>query len=69
MNLPIRPDGTVPEWAQKRHDFTVKYCKSKGWPTDPEKLSIDQIMEIRDQPEWKDAAVGYGQQDAVLVMK
>lgn len=49
----IRLDGTEPDWARKRRVFVVKYCETKGW--DPENLSLDQIMEIRQQPEWKAA--------------
>lgn len=39
-------------WA--RHRFIAAYCESKGWPTDPGELSIDQILEIREQAGWKD---------------
>jgi hypothetical protein len=61
------PDGTVaiassPEQAAKvqriideRHRFNVEYCTAKGWPTDPTKLTIAQIMEIREQDGWKNA--------------
>lgn len=38
-----------------RHKIVVAYCTSKGWPTDAGVLTFDQIMEIRSQPEWKDA--------------
>lgn len=48
--LPRDVDGKVPEFAQKRHDFVKKYCEKKGW--DRANLSIDQIVEIRKQPEW-----------------
>jgi hypothetical protein len=41
------------EFINKRAAFTLKYMKEKGWGEDIEKLSIDQLMEIRDQPEWK----------------
>lgn len=41
-----------------RHEFVVGYCKSKGWPTDLEQLSWEQVMEIRAQPGWKNAAGG-----------
>lgn len=61
------PDGSVaiassPEQASRgqriidaRHRFNVEYCMSKGWPTDPAELSIDQILEICDQDGWKNA--------------
>ncbi len=38
-------------WA--RHRFVVAYCESKGWPTNPDELSLDQIFEIREQDGWK----------------
>lgn len=40
-----------------RAKVVVDYCKAKGWPTDPTKLSIAQIMEIREQDEWKNAGL------------
>lgn len=49
----LHPDVTEPDWARKRRLFVVKYCEAKGW--DPEELSLDQIMEIRQQLEWKAA--------------
>lgn len=39
-----------------RHQFVVAYCKLKGWPTDLEQLSWDQIKKVRAQPDWKAAA-------------
>jgi hypothetical protein len=36
-----------------RGKFSLQYMKEKGWGDDPIKLSIQQIMEIREQPEWK----------------
>ena len=38
-----------------RQKIAADYCKQKGWPTDPEALTMDQIMEIRQQPEWINA--------------
>jgi hypothetical protein len=35
----------------KRQKFSTEYCKKKGW--DINNLTTDQIMEIRDQEEWK----------------
>lgn len=37
-----------------RDRFWKAYAKERGWPLDPVKLSIDQILEIRKQPGWKD---------------
>jgi hypothetical protein len=31
----------------------MAYCRTKGWPEDAAKLSIEQIMEIRAQEGWK----------------
>ena len=42
--------GKIPEFAQRRHDFTKEFCQKQGW--DMSNLSIDQIVEIRKQPEW-----------------
>lgn len=39
----------------RRHEFIVKFCGEKGWPTNPKELTIEQIMEIRNQPGWRDA--------------
>ena len=39
----------------RRHQVVLDYCKKMGWSPDPEKLTIEQILEIRDQPEWKNA--------------
>lgn len=36
-----------------RHAFAQKYCQEQGWPTDLSKLSIDQILQIRAQENWK----------------
>jgi hypothetical protein len=36
-----------------RHAFVVEYCRSKGWPEEAARLSIDQILEIRSQPGWQ----------------
>ena len=38
-----------------RHEFAMDYCKQRGWPEDAAELTIDQILEIRAQPGWKDA--------------
>ncbi len=43
---------------QARHDFNLKYMAEKGWGADVSALSIEQIMEIRSQTEWKDAGKG-----------
>lgn len=40
-----------------RGKFVEDYAARKGWPTDGAMMSIDQIMEIRSQPEWKHAGL------------
>jgi hypothetical protein len=40
-----------------RGEFAKKYCESKGWSVDPEKLSFEQIIEIRSQDGWKQPKV------------
>lgn len=42
------------EVIRRRHEIVLVYCKEKGWEADPSKLSIQQIMEIRSQQNWKD---------------
>lgn len=36
-----------------RAEFSLRYMKENGWGDDPTKISIQQLMEIRAQPEWK----------------
>lgn len=36
-----------------RAAFTTKYAREHGWPEDPTEMSIAQILEIREQPEWR----------------
>jgi len=36
-----------------RHAFIQRYCKEQGWPEDEDKLSIQQILQIRQQDGWK----------------
>jgi hypothetical protein len=36
----------------KRDKIVRDYCEKMGWPCDATQLSIEQIMEIRKQPEW-----------------
>jgi hypothetical protein len=36
-----------------RYEFSMKYMAEKGWGDSFEDLSIDQILEIRDQEGWK----------------
>jgi hypothetical protein len=38
-----------------RQKIAYDYCNKKGWPTEPEKLSFEQILEIRKQQSWIDA--------------
>lgn len=43
----------VQKLIDRRHAFVLSYCRSRGWPERAEDLSIDQIMEIREQPGWQ----------------
>ena len=36
-----------------RAEFSLRYMKEKGWGDDPTKISIQQLLEIRAQKEWK----------------
>lgn len=50
--------STNPEVIGKARIYIArKYCESKGWPLEPEKLSIEQVLEIREQPSWKEPNV------------
>ncbi len=40
----------------KRIAIAEKYCREKGWPTKPEELTFEQILEIRALPSWKNAS-------------
>lgn len=51
----VNTSGKSLDFMEKRHKFSMEYCRKQGWPEDPAKLSIEQIMEIRKQPEWIDA--------------
>jgi hypothetical protein len=42
------------ELARKRAEFALAYMKEKGWGSNPDTISIEELMEIRDQPGWKD---------------
>jgi len=42
------------EIIKRRHEIVLAYCKEKGWDSDPSKISLNQIMEIRGQQNWKD---------------
>ena len=39
--------------AWKRHEFALSYAREKDWGDDLEALSVEQIIEIREQPGWK----------------
>lgn len=41
--------------AAVRSDVALAHCERKGWPTDPDALSIAQVLEIRALPEWINA--------------
>ncbi len=51
--LPRDVKGKIPEFAQKRHDFTKRFCEKQGWSVS--NLSIEKIIEVRKQPEWIEA--------------
>ncbi len=36
-----------------RGAFTLAYMEKQGWGEDVGRLTVEQIMEIREQPEWK----------------
>lgn len=38
-----------------RQQIAHDYCIKKGWSTNPSELSFEQILEIRELPEWKNA--------------
>lgn len=40
---------------QARHEFSLGYMAKMGWGDVPGRLTIEQIVEIRSQPEWKTA--------------
>lgn len=41
---------------KKRHAISLNYCNERGWNMND--LSFDQIVEIRELQEWKDATIG-----------
>lgn len=55
--------GTVEENDRKqkilyaRHKFVTDECSRRGWPKDFNKLSIDQVMEIREMEDWKNPKI------------
>ena len=42
------------EIINRRHNIVVAYCEKMGWEANPQKLTMEQIMEIRSQKEWKE---------------
>ena len=44
----------IQEIINRRHSIVVAYCEKMGLEANPEKLTIEQIMEIRSQKEWKE---------------
>lgn len=40
---------------RERDKFIREYCEKKGWTANAVDMTFDQIMEIRNQPEWKNA--------------
>lgn len=59
-NMTVIPLGSSEEAARQqriidgRDRFIKKYMADKDWGTDVIKLAMNQILEIRDQPGWKD---------------
>jgi hypothetical protein len=54
--LHLGPKEEVPEMQRiinARYDFSITFCRSKGWSEELEELSIEQILEIRQQEGWK----------------
>ena len=51
---PQSPDE-IQALIERRHKIAMDYCEKKGWPTDFEKLSWEQVLEVRALPEWKNA--------------
>ena len=41
--------------VKNRQQIAYDYCVKMGWPTEPTELSFEQIFEIRELPEWKNA--------------
>lgn len=52
-NLNIICSSKEEKFLRARSAVVEKYCIEQGWPIDPGKLSIEQILEIRKQNEWK----------------
>jgi len=40
-----------------RYHFSLEYCRTMGWPADLSKLSLDQVLEIREQAGWQNPCV------------
>jgi hypothetical protein len=40
---------------EARAAFVSEYCRAKGWPEDPDALTMQQVYEIRAQDGWKNA--------------
>lgn len=51
----VNTTGQSMDFIDKRHKFSIEYSIKQGWGDDITSLSIKQIMEIRDQPEWIEA--------------
>jgi hypothetical protein len=53
--LPGADEATVKQherFLKARYDFAIKYAAEKGWGTDVDHLTLEQILEIRRQPSW-----------------
>lgn len=42
------------EIINNRHEIVLAYCKEKGWDANPATMTMEQIMEIRSQQNWKE---------------
>jgi hypothetical protein len=49
----IGADSQTVDLLQARDKFYKEYCQKKGWSTNPGDLSLNQVMEIRSQEDWK----------------
>ena len=51
----VQEQAKIQKLIDARHAVAEAHCKANGWPTNPEHLTMAQILEIRALPEWKDA--------------
>jgi hypothetical protein len=58
-------DDDVQRILEARGAFVSAYCREKGWPEDPDELTLEQVFEIRAQDGWRNA----GSLDLVFVVQ